>query len=206
LFSTLLFVVSFSLLQDANMKGLRRVFSSASCFRPDSDQDHGVVYMESSPKNSTTDKKQSRVNHVEMNHFGESSVPLAPSALDGMTDKVRESLGAMSTLLSAMKAPLPTGTGDGTALPVEKKETIASTLATVIKDVSHLGFDSVEKVAKMTIQTKSGAYIDDKEYLMEHLIDVCHPSEVLEHSLIEHTRLLKDCPTMWSGKSSRKDS
>jgi hypothetical protein len=191
------------LLENANMKGLRRVFSSASCFRPDSDQDHGVVYIESSPKNSTTDKKQSRVNHVEMNHFGQTSVPMGPSALDGMTDKVRESLGAMSTLLSAMKAPLPTGTGDGSALPVEKKETIASTLATVIKDASHLGVDSVEKVAKMTIQTKSGAYVDDKEYLMEHLIDVCHSRQVLDHSLIGRFRLLRDCLMMWSARSSQ---
>jgi len=113
------------------------------------------------------------VNQVEMNHFGESSVPMGPSALDGMADKVRESLGAMGTLLSAMKAPLPTGTGDGSALPVEKDDSVASTLATIVKDVSHLGFDSVEKVAKMTIKTKSGEYVDDKEYLMEHLINVC---------------------------------
>jgi len=125
------------------------------------------------------------VNQVEMNHFGETSVPMAPSALDAMTDKIHESLGAMSTLLSAMKAPLPTGTGDGSALPVEKKETVASTLATVIKDVSHLGFDSVEKVAKMTIQTKSGAYVDDKEYLMEHLISAAQrlPNDVVGQKL-----------------------
>lgn len=184
------------------MKGLRRVFSSASCFRPDSDQDHGVVYVESSPKISTTNKKQPMVNHVEMNHFGETSVPQAPSALDGMADKVRESLGAMSTLLSAMKAPLPTGTGDGSALPKERDETIASTLSTVIKDVSHLGFDSVEKVAKMTIMTKSGAYVDDKEYLMEHLISVCLLHHRLEFLLNTHHRLLRDSPTMWSVKSS----
>lgn len=154
------------------MKGLRRVFSSASCFRPDVDQDHGVVYIESPSKTNVTNKKQPVVNQVEMNHFGETSNPMAPSTLDGMADKIRESLGAMGTLLSAMKAPLPTGTGDGSALPVEKDETMASTLATVVKDVSHLGFDTVEKVAKMTIKTKNGEYVDDKEYLMEYLISV----------------------------------
>ena len=184
------------------MKGLRRVFSSASCFRPDSDQEHGVVYVENSPKTNTTNKKQPMVNHVEMNHFGETSVPQGPSALDGMADKVRESLGAMSTLLSAMKAPLPTGTGDGSALPVEKDETIASTLSTIIKDVSHLGFDSAEKVAKMTIMTKSGAYVDDKEYLMEHLISVCLPHHKVVYLLIGYFRLPRDSPTMWSAKSS----
>jgi hypothetical protein len=184
------------------MKSLRRAFSSASCFQPDSDEGRGVVYVESSPKLSTANKKQPVVNQVEMNHFGESSVPMAPSALDAMTDKIHESLGAMSTLLSAMKAPLPTGTGDGSILPVEKKETIASTLATVIKDVSHLGFDSVEKVAKMTIQTKSGAYIDDKEYLMEHLIDVRSSHREHEHLLTRHERLLRDSPMMWLEKSS----
>ncbi|THX34781.1 hypothetical protein D6D12_00721 [Aureobasidium pullulans] len=153
------------------MKGLRRVFSSASCFRPEFDEDHGVVYMENPSRVNGTNKKQPMVNQVEMNHFGESSVPMGPSALDGMADKVRESLGAMGTLLSAMKAPLPTGTGDGSALPVEKDDSVASTLATIVKDVSHLGFNSVEKVAKMTIKTKSGEYVDDKEYLMEHLIN-----------------------------------
>ena len=159
------------------MKGLRRVFSSASCFRPDVDQDHGVVYIESPTKINATNKKQPMVNQVEMNHFGETSNPLPPSALDGMADRIRESLGAMGTLLSAMKAPLPTGTGDGSALPVEKDETMASTLKTVIQDVSHLGFDTVEKVAKMTIKTKNGEYIDDKEYLMEYLISVWLPRQ-----------------------------
>lgn len=155
------------------MKGLRRAFSSASCFRPDVDQDRGLVYIESPSKTNVTNKKQPTVNQVEMNHFGETSNPMAPSALDGMADKIRESLGAMGTLLSAMKAPLPTGTGDGSALPVEKDETMTSTLKTIVNDVSHLGFNTVEKVAKMTIKTKNGEYIDDKEYLMEYLISVC---------------------------------
>lgn len=155
------------------MKGLRRVFSSASCFRPDVDQDHGVVYIDSPSKTNITNKKQPMVNQVEMNHFGETSVPLPPSALDGMADKIRESLGSMGTLLSAMRAPLPTGTGDGSALPVEKKETVASTLTTIINDVSHLGFTTAEKVAEMTIKTKNGEDLDDKEYLMEYLIKVC---------------------------------
>jgi hypothetical protein len=196
-------VSSSSLPDNVKMKSLRRAFSSASCFQPDSDQDRGVVYVESSPKITTTNKKQSVINQVEMNHFGESSVPMAPSALDAMTDKIHESLGAMSTLLSAMKAPLPTGTGDGSILPVEKKETIASTLTTIIKDVSHLGFDSVEKVAKMTIQTKSGAYVDDKEYLMEHLINVCSFDQEHDYLLIAYSRLLRDSLMMWSVKSSR---
>lgn len=155
------------------MKGLRRVFSSASCFRPDLDQDHGAVYIESPSKTNVTNKKQPMVNQVEMNHFGESSVPLPPSALDGMADKIRESLGAMGTLLSAMRAPLPTGTGDGSALPVEKNETMASTVATVFKDLAGLGFNTTEKVAEMTIKTKNGEDLDDKEYLMEYLISVC---------------------------------
>jgi hypothetical protein len=155
------------------MKGLRRVFSSASCFRPDLDQDHGVVYIESPSKTNVTNKKQPMVNQVEMNHFGESSVPLPPSALDGMADNIRESLGAMGTLLSAMRAPLPTGTGDGSALPVEKNETMASTVATVFKDLAGLGFNTTEKVAEMTIKTKNGEDLDDKKYLMEYLITVC---------------------------------
>lgn len=155
------------------MKGLRRVFSSASCFRPDVDQDHSVVYIESPSKTNVTNKKQPMVNQVEMNHFGETSDPLPPSALDGMADKIRESLGSMGTLLSAMRAPLPTGTGDGSALPVEKNETIASTLKTIVKDVSHLGFNTAEKVAEMSIKTKNGEDLDDKKYLMEYLIKVC---------------------------------
>ncbi|KAI5272604.1 hypothetical protein E4T47_04176 [Aureobasidium subglaciale] len=167
------------------MKGLRRVFSSASCFRPDANEDHGVVYMESQPKSNSTNKKQPMVNQVEMNHFGETSVPIAPSTLDGMADKVRESLGAMGHLLSAMKAPLPTGTGDGSALSVEKDDSLVSTLGTIVKDVSHLGFDTVEKVAKMTLKTKNGDLIDDKEYLMEHLINAAQklPDDVVGQKL-----------------------
>lgn len=155
------------------MKGLRRVLSRASCFRQDLDEEHGVVFMDTPRQTNGTDKKQPMVNQVEMNHFGESTNPLTPSALDGMADRVRESLDAMSTLLSAIKAPLPTGTGDGSVLPKEEKDTVASTLATVVKDVSHLGYDSVEKLAKMTIKTKAGDVVDDREYLMEELVNVC---------------------------------
>lgn len=154
------------------MKSLRRALSRASCFQPEGDEKHGVVFVESPAQVHGANKKQPMVNQVEMNHFGESTNPMAPSTLDGMADRVRESLGAMSTLLSAMKSPLPSGTGDGTALPTEHEDTVASTLATIVKDVSHLGFDTTEKVAKMTIKTKSGECVDDREYLMEHLINV----------------------------------
>jgi hypothetical protein len=158
------------------MRSLRRAFSNASCFqKDDNNQERGIVYMGASARSKNVDKKQPAVNRVEMNHFGESTNPLPPSTLDNMTDRVRESFGAMGTLLSAQRAPLPTGTGDGTALPVEQDDSVASTLATIVKDVSHLGFDTVEKVAKMTLKTKSGSYINDKEYLMEHLINVSFP-------------------------------
>ena len=78
----------------------------------------------------------------------------------------------MASLLKAMKAPLPTGTGDGSALTPEKKTGAYNAIKTVIGDLSKLGINSVEKVAEMGFLLKTGEDVDDRKYLMEYLIQV----------------------------------
>lgn len=96
--------------------------------------------------------------------------PEQPSDFEEVRSRIRESVSDMATLLKAMKAPLPTGTGDGTALTAENKATIASKTKTIVSDLSHLGINTIEKVGKMTLATKNGETVDDKEYLMEYLV------------------------------------
>lgn len=78
----------------------------------------------------------------------------------------------MTTLLSAMRAPLPTETGDGTALPPQKKTGILNDTKTIFADMSKLGFNTMEKVAEMGTKLKLGQDIDDREYLMEYMVTV----------------------------------
>lgn len=86
--------------------------------------------------------------------------------------RIDASLSQLTNLLKAMKAPLPTGTGDGTALTPEKKTGIANAFKAILQDTAKLGIHTVEKVGKMGLLTKLGEEIDDKQYLMEYLVKV----------------------------------
>jgi hypothetical protein len=114
-------------------------------------------------KTPPTTEKQTSVSPPE---------PAQQTGLEEIRNRVDASLTQMVTLLKAIKAPLPTGTGDGTSLPPEKKTGILNTTRSIIADLSHLGINSIEKVATMGIKLRAGEDIDDREYLMEYLIDV----------------------------------
>lgn len=98
--------------------------------------------------------------------------PKPLTELEEIRARIESSLDQMSSLLKAMKAPLPTGTGNGTALTPEKKTGISYTIRTILRDLSKLGINSIEKVAEMGIKTKTGDPIDDRTYLMESVIQV----------------------------------
>ena len=98
--------------------------------------------------------------------------PMPPSEFEEIRNRIDASLAQMAGLLKAIKAPLPTGTGDGSALTPEKKTGLTNAVKTIITDFSKLGITSIEKVSKMGLMLKAGEDVDDKEYLMEYLVQV----------------------------------
>ena len=92
------------------------------------------------------------------------------STLDGIRQRVGKSVGQMFTLLDAIRAPLPTQTGDGSSLPEEPDDSAAHDLSVVLKDVSNLGFDKIEDLANVVAQASRDQPLDDRKYLMERLI------------------------------------
>lgn len=98
--------------------------------------------------------------------------PAQLSKLDEYRENLNHSLSQMTTLLSAMRAPLPTETGNGTALPPESKRGFLNDTKSLLADMSKLGFNTMEKVAEMGIKMKTGQDIDDREYLMEYMVKV----------------------------------
>lgn len=98
--------------------------------------------------------------------------PVKPSEFEQVRMRFEASLASLGALLKAMKAPLPTGTGNGAPLPPEQKTSILKTVKSLLSDMSILGIDTIEKVGKMSLTLKLGEYVDDREYLMEYLIRV----------------------------------
>lgn len=116
-----------------------------------------------------------------------SSHPEPPqlSKLDEIRQNIGSSLHQMSSLLNAVRAPLPTKTGDGSALPTEKKTGVTADVKTIVADTAKLGFNTLEKVAKMGVEMKRGHNIDDREYLMEYMVKAASqlPDDVVSKKL-----------------------
>lgn len=97
--------------------------------------------------------------------------PQKPSEFEQERARIEAKLSQLNGLLKAMKAPLPTGTGDGSPSPEEQKS-LEATFKEILIDVKHLGFDSIEKIGEMGLTLGAGEDVDDRKYLMEYLVKV----------------------------------
>jgi linoleate 8R-lipoxygenase/9,12-octadecadienoate 8-hydroperoxide 8R-isomerase len=99
------------------------------------------------------------------------SEPVAPSEIEQIRKKIDTKFQNFSNLISAATRPLPTQTGDGTYLEYEEDppEFIKKIDAT-LKDLSSLGITDVATLLQVQEKQKTGAVWDDKQYLMERLI------------------------------------
>jgi hypothetical protein len=102
-------------------------------------------------------------------HF--SSEPTRESGLDKFRDKLDKGFKDLGELISAVRRPLPTQTGDETyqQYPVDDPDLIQKIEAS-IKDLSSIGIPDILTLVAVQDKTKTGALWDDKKYLMERLI------------------------------------
>jgi cytochrome P450 len=112
--------------------------------------------------------------------------PRRLTELEEFRGRIDSSLAQMGNLLKAMKAPLPK-TGNGAPIVPEKKTGITNAVKTVLRDLSSMGINTMEKVAKMGLMLKAGEDIDDKEYLMEYMIQAAAklPSDIVGAKLTD---------------------
>ncbi|TID24533.1 heme peroxidase [Venturia nashicola] len=97
--------------------------------------------------------------------------PVAPSELQQLRDRLGKEFRAKASLISAARRPLPDQTGNGTYLddkPIHPD--VMDKVNEGLRDLSHLGIKDVETLLKVVELGKSGEPWQDKEYLMEHLI------------------------------------
>lgn len=92
------------------------------------------------------------------------------STLDQIRTRAGQSVGQMFTLLEAIRAPLPTQTGDGSSLPQPQTNVPLKDLANILEDVHKLGIDKIEDLAEVMAKAKFNEPLNDKKYYMEHLI------------------------------------
>lgn len=90
----------------------------------------------------------------------------ALSQLDQIRDRVASAASQMTNLFNAIRAPLPTQTGDGSKLPQKESHSLSNDLKSVIRDINKLGFDRVEDLAQVIKKSKLGQPLDDKQYYM----------------------------------------
>lgn len=90
----------------------------------------------------------------------------ALSQLDQLRDRVASAASQMKGLFNAIRAPLPTQTGDGSQLPQKESKSLGSDIKTVLQDINKLGFDRVEDLAYVIKKSKLGQPLDDKKYYM----------------------------------------
>ncbi|KAF2479065.1 heme peroxidase [Neohortaea acidophila] len=118
-----------------------------------------------------------------------------PSSFDLLRDRLRKSFIDMRSLLAAIRAPLPTQTGDGTYLPIPPPISTGDDLEAVLRDIGALGHKNIESLADVVRHAKLQQPINDKQYLMEYLI---RGAACLEKDIVSMGITNSFLETLWS--------
>jgi hypothetical protein len=117
----------------------------------------------------TPNGKTSWASHVDTRTGATPPKPEEPSELDKLRDTVGGKIKSLAALVGASSAPVP-NTGDGSKIVPEEKASILSNVESTLHDMSHLGIENVQTLLDMQKEKMTGAFMDDKTYLMEGLI------------------------------------
>ncbi|KJX94810.1 fatty acid oxygenase like protein [Zymoseptoria brevis] len=182
------------------MDSFLKRFSSHRGSRPD--KSNGDRDQKPAGANGTSAVKTAQTNGTkEMAPVGGSSAAPAPpepeqlSTLDQMRKDTRKSMEQLGTLLKAIRAPLPTQTGDGSALPQPKKETFSKDVREILRDIPRQDIDDIEGLIKVFKSTAMGENLDDKEYLMEGMIAI---ATKLPESFLQDRLTTTLVTTLWN--------
>ena len=83
--------------------------------------------------------------------------------------RLEETVSQVKQVVSASLRPLPTQTGDGTYI-ADKSPT------GLVQDIRHMDPKDIDTILDAVKDAITGSSIDDRDYLMERVIQVCYPS------------------------------
>jgi linoleate 8R-lipoxygenase/9,12-octadecadienoate 8-hydroperoxide 8R-isomerase len=100
-----------------------------------------------------------------------SSEPLSPTEIDILRGKVDDQFKRLALLISNARRPLPDQTGDGTYITYkDDSPDLLQTINSSLHDLADLGVTDLVTLIEVFEKAKTGALWDDKQYLMEKLI------------------------------------
>lgn len=92
--------------------------------------------------------------------------------IETLRERASNALHQMKSLLDAIKAPLPTETGDGSNLPPPQENGFLHNVESILKDIKKLGLASMKDLAEVQHAAITQEPLNDRDYLMEGLIRV----------------------------------
>jgi hypothetical protein len=117
--------------------------------------------------------KRRNLSIGSMSGLNFSSEPAIPSEIDEWRSKLESGFTQLAQLISAIRAPLPNQTGDGSNLVIKPDSPeLIQKINDTLSDLRHLGITDVDTLLKVNSETHTGAPQNDKQYLMERLIMV----------------------------------
>lgn len=84
------------------------------------------------------------------------------------TNGIEKTVSQIEQAVSASLRPLPTETGDGTYIK-DKSPT------GLVKDITHMDLKDIGTIVDVVKNAASGEPMDDREYIMERVIQVSRP-------------------------------
>jgi linoleate 8R-lipoxygenase/9,12-octadecadienoate 8-hydroperoxide 8R-isomerase len=99
------------------------------------------------------------------------SEPVKASEIDHVRGNLNRGFRQLVALVNAAEKPQPTETGDGTYLKDEKDHPeLVEKMQSGLKTLSRLGLPDVTTLVQVQEKQMTGSLWNDKEYLMERLI------------------------------------
>ena len=99
------------------------------------------------------------------------SEPIRASEIDHFRGKLHSGFRQLASMVNAAEKPQPTETGDGTYLKdAEGSPELVQKIESGLKTLSRLGIMDIETLVQVQEKNMTGSLWNDKEYLMEHLI------------------------------------
>ena len=136
---------------------------------------NGTKNGESHEKLSALDELSSRASRF----FGHDEHPDAPKPAeashrekyDQIWTKMSASVTQLGTLLAAVRAPLPTDTGNGSVLPPQEPKASTKKLLThIVRDLAYLGPELTKNLVTVAQSGLTHSDLDDRKFYMERLV------------------------------------
>lgn len=114
---------------------------------------------------------------------------MAKSDRKSIRGDIARTFSQLNKVITASLRPLPTETGDGTYV------TDPSATTGILKDIGHVHVKDVETLIDVTKSAATGEPVNDREYIMERVIQVREIAQKVTAYLMSRS-LPQNCPLL----------